>query len=153
MDITVEKVLAYITITKNNQTQLLVFEHPITHFIEVVRGTVEAQDLEQEILREITEESGLPARLFESVNLFNTHIFEVPGGRDRKGNVELQKHYAFHLTLKQPEKMANEWVHIVTGTGVDKGHAHRCFWIDINTATEVMTPQTAYFANVLKIQL
>src|SRR3954468_14297639 len=61
---TLEKVLAYVTRTRNGRTELLVFEHrdqPAAG-VQVPAGTVESgESIAAAVVRELEEESGLSA--------------------------------------------------------------------------------------------
>ena len=104
MKVIIQKVAAYITC----ENQLLVFTHvdyPQAG-IQVPAGTVaEEESLDDAVLREAFEETGLPNLQIKST--LGTRIYDLPSveGRD---NV-IHRHY-YHLKLSAPIKI-HRWQH------------------------------------------
>ncbi|MCE9508241.1 MAG: NUDIX domain-containing protein [Alphaproteobacteria bacterium] len=121
----VKKVVAYIIC--NNR--LLVFKHrdfPEVG-IQVPAGTVEnPDDLENEVLREAEEETGLK----------NLRIVKYLGKTDWDASFfrpEIHERHFFHLQADPPQP--EKWLHYeMTPTGGGKPIALNIFWCDIKEA-------------------
>lgn len=71
----VHKSLAFIF--RNNYSELLCFEHPITLLLEVIRGTVEDEENPKDaIIRELFEEAGIQNDSIVSVNLIGSKLWK-----------------------------------------------------------------------------
>src|SRR5437588_461167 len=77
---TLEKVTAFITKQEGETKELLVFQHPNAG-VQVPAGTVEAgEDIEQAVLRETFEETGLEA--VQLICKLDTQLLD-PSGNER----------------------------------------------------------------------
>ena len=122
---TVKKVVAYIT----HQDKLLVFTHrDFPHVgVQVPAGTVEnPDDLENEVLREALEETGLTnLRVVKYLgsNEFDARIFRP----------EMHERHFFHLEASGD--LPKEWLHFENHpTGGGAPIAYNFFWRDIDKA-------------------
>ena len=94
---TIDKVVAYVTREHNGELQLLVFEHEKKWSeagLQVPAGTVEkGESLEQAVLREVFEETGL--RLVDSVKKIDEYIYF----REMQG--VFNNRHVFHLITQE----------------------------------------------------
>ena len=138
----VEKVLAYITRTKENREKLLVFEHQDfpEAGIQVPAGTVEANEpIEDAVVREIREESGLflkgHCRFLGRFEWF------------REDRNELHYRNVFHV--RYAETLKNEWLHEVLGHGEDRRMVFRFYWEDIKVAKTSLAADQGKYLHLL----
>ncbi|MCI0764306.1 NUDIX domain-containing protein [Bacillus sp. TL12] len=119
-----KKVYAYITREKEGVMQLLVFTHrdmPEAG-IQVPGGTVdEGEKLEEAVLREVLEESGLRHVYIE--RFIGDYIIHV------KEKQEYQKRHFFHISLLTHVK--DTWEHMVSAGEDDRGLVFCYEWVDI----------------------
>lgn len=135
----IHKALAYVVRDSKSEKQLLVFEHPKTKNIEVVRGTVDQGESSlQTAERELFEEAGLSLKAQRRLGFES--IF-MKSGPFRQGPLEHQLYECFLFDGSRVEK--NEWVHQVSGGGGDEGMKFRFFWIPLDVAVKRLTPETA----------
>lgn len=118
------RVVAYVTRVRDGRTELLVFEDP-KHpriGIQVPAGRLDPDEsLEQGMLREIAEETGLgQVRVARRLPGFEEHY---PSKYDN---------HAFQLVLETDAP--DEWEHVVRGEGDDAGLVFRFRWIPVATA-------------------
>jgi 8-oxo-dGTP pyrophosphatase MutT (NUDIX family) len=118
----VPKVCAYLT--RRGGAQLLVFRGPDHEGLQVPKGTVESGEaLDAALRREVAEESGLA----------------VSGARRVASDVwtrrvgPLEK-YVRHFYHVEVEERRDEWDHVVTGHGQERGQTFEYFWVDLPTA-------------------
>lgn len=125
------KVLAYITRSSSNGTQMLVFEHADypTAGLQVPAGSVDDDEkVESAVIREIKEESGLV--IVQA---------PIPLGSFRYFREDIKQHqirYVFHIPFRDP--IADTWMHSVKGTGEDKDLVFRFYWIEILRAQSLL---------------
>lgn len=135
----VHKALAYVVRGSGNQAQLLVFEHPRTKNVEVVRGTVDqGESSRQTAERELFEEAGLSLPVKKRLGFES--VF-VRSGPFRQGPLEHQLYDCFLFDGSGIGK--EEWTHQVSGDGGDEGMKFRFFWIPLASAQKKLTPETA----------
>ena len=122
----VNKVAAYITC----ENQLLVFSH--VDFpeagIQIPAGTVgEGENLDEAILREAYEETGLDNLQIESY--LGTHVYDMRpiDGRD----VDIHRHY-YHLSIPGPVK-DSKWQHLENdpSDGTTEPILFELYWVNI----------------------
>jgi 8-oxo-dGTP pyrophosphatase MutT (NUDIX family) len=124
------KVLAYIT--RNNNTELLVFLH--THYpeagLQVPAGTVgDNEDLIDALFREINEESGL-----SQLTLIR-QLASEPFYAESKA--EWQERNVFHL--QAPDNLPESWLHIVSAGDEDKGLHFEYSWSSLSKAKATLS--------------
>jgi 8-oxo-dGTP pyrophosphatase MutT (NUDIX family) len=117
----VPKVCAYLT--RRDRSQLLVFRGPGYDGLQVPKGTVEpGESPEAALRREVTEESGLtvdhPRRVVSDV------WTRRPGPLTK---------YVRHFYHAEVDESRDRWVHVVTGSGDERGQSFAYFWIDLPT--------------------
>ncbi|GAB3018853.1 NUDIX hydrolase [Natronobiforma cellulositropha] len=115
----VQKACAYIT---RNGNELLVFEGPGHEGLQIPKGTLEEGERPREALfREIVEESGLagvgPTR----------HVASDVWTRRESPPKRYVRHF-FHTSVYEPR---DEWTHIVTGDGEERGAAFEFSWLEL----------------------
>lgn len=123
-----QKSIAFII---NNNNQLLCFKHPVTDFLESIRGTIETgEEPENCIVRELLEEAGIHEKQIKSITFWGDKTMEVPTGFDRKGSLELQKHYGYKIKLIHEN--FTEISHHVKSKGIDNGYFYEYKWYNID---------------------
>ena len=120
----VQKACAYIT---RNGHELLVFDGPGHDGLQIPKGTIEDGENPREALfREIVEESGLgivgPTR----------HLTSDVWTRRESPPKRYIRHF-FHSTVHEPR---DEWTHVVTGEGEERGAEFEFSWVDLSTDRE-----------------
>jgi 8-oxo-dGTP diphosphatase len=130
------KVLAYITIGKEPDLQVLVFEHKDNPSagLQVPGGTIEEGELVIDALyREIVEESGITREdLVMKGNVNKTH------SNPEKRNTMYER-TIFHLDyIGDP---IEEWEHRVVGGGSDDGMIFCYRWIPVNELPKLAANQ------------
>lgn len=132
------KALAYVVHEAPAGERLLVFarlDRPEAG-LQVPAGTVEPGETpEQACRRELLEEAGVvapgPARL---IGVFE-HRPAPDGGRHRRHVFRLQA----------PVGLPEQWLHVVSGDGRDRGRVLRCHWVDLQRAERLLAAgQGAY---------
>src|SRR5688500_12189505 len=123
------KVLAYIT--RNSNTQLLVFRHK--HYpeagLQVPAGTVEDhEELIDALFREIDEESGL-----SQLTLIR-HLATAPFYAEAK--TEWQERNVFHLQAR--DNLPESWLHVVKAGDADEGLHFEYSWSSLNEAKAML---------------
>ena len=135
----IHKALAYVIRRTQTETQLLVFEHPKTKNIEVVRGTVDPHEPSRQTAeRELFEEAGVSLKAKRRLGFES--IF-AKSGPFRQGPFEHQLYDCFLFDGSGITQ--DEWVHQVSGDGSDEGMKFRFFWIPLASAHQRLTPETA----------
>lgn len=127
----VEKVLAYITRFTKGTMQVLVFEQVDAPEagVQVPAGTVEpGESLEEALLREIQEESGLS---IDGVPQFLGRFAWF-----REDRHEIHHRNVFHIHLAMPSR--DEWTHVVSGDGEDRKMVFQFYWLEIETAQQIL---------------
>lgn len=125
----IQKVQAFIYRKSNNLPELLLFEHGPTKTHQLIRGTLEKDEsLEQAILREIHEESGLED--VELVKKLGEEVIRVPSGPTRSGPLETQIHHAYLIQLKI--LCPNNWTHFAKGSKEEEGIPFHFYWAPID---------------------
>jgi 8-oxo-dGTP pyrophosphatase MutT (NUDIX family) len=136
-----KKVYAYVTRKKDGNTQLLVRTHrdiPEAG-VQVPGGTVEhGESLEEALLREILEESGLKHIMVEGL-VADDLIYA-------KEKDEYQKRYFYHVTLTTDVK--EEWSHAIDCEGEDNGLIFCYKWVNLEEAPLLAGCQGAYVYNI-----
>jgi len=123
-----DKVIGYVIRKKNNQTELLVFDHDKDYSeagIQVPAGTVDKnENFEVALLREIYEEAGIAGLIVK--NKIDQYSFcrEIQFCHNRR--------HVYCLTSKN--ELPDRWTHQVTGDGVDKNFTFHYYWVDLETA-------------------
>lgn len=112
------KVWAYIVREHRGEIELLVFEHVhLDAGIQIPGGSVEPNEsIAAAVEREVFEESGIRV---DSFALLQT----VERNWDR---IAVRAHL---LAAWAPDKLADEWIHEVTGSGGDNGMCFRYYWL------------------------
>jgi predicted acetyltransferase/8-oxo-dGTP pyrophosphatase MutT (NUDIX family) len=125
---TKDKAIAYITRNLEGRTQLLVFEHDKKHSeagTQVPAGTVgPGESVEQALIREVFEESGLANLKLE--NKIDQYTFF------RDTHQCFNRRHVYHL--KSLAALPDSWTHQVTGDGIDQKLEFHFYWIDIGHA-------------------
>jgi ADP-ribose pyrophosphatase YjhB (NUDIX family) len=116
-----QRVVAYVTQERHGRTELLTIEHrdmPEAG-VQVPAGRVDpGEDLEQAVLREVGEETGLDnLRLFRTLPEFEAE-YENP-----------YESHAFHLVAET--ETPDAWEHEVRGEGSDAGLVYVCRWLPL----------------------
>lgn len=133
-----KKVLIYITRTKNERTELLVFKHrdfPDAG-IQVPAGSVEGdEEIEDAAIRETQEESGIS---INSPNFVGAYRWF------RQDTGELQERNVFHFHLTESDDV---WTHKVTGSVEDEDQdlIFNFYWIPINEGPNVLSAQQGIY--------
>lgn len=120
-----QKVLAYIFRTHQNRRQVLVFDHCAFPEVspQVVGGSVDPnEDIEDAVIREVFEESGLVLENPKRIGEFEFF---------KESTQELQNRNVFAFLTTS---LAESWTHIVSGGDEDKGLEFYFYWMDINEA-------------------
>lgn len=136
--------LAYILRRAGNGEELLVFDHVAVPEAgtQVPAGTVEsAESLEEAVLREVREESGLTGLIVDHcVGRFLYESADPPERHERN---------VYVLRLSQP--VPETWLHRVFGHGQDTGLEFRYYWVDAKAAVHLLAGhQGDYLAHRLK---
>jgi adenylate kinase family enzyme/8-oxo-dGTP pyrophosphatase MutT (NUDIX family) len=135
--------------------ELLVFTHPETGLVEVVRGTVDpGEALLQAAARELAEEAGVDGA--GRLARFSVQSFVGDGKSPllpmgELGRREFQLRHAFYLSA--PDSLPESWVHEVFGAGEDKGHRFACHWLPLDEAPRLLEPGAAAFLEDLSAYL
>jgi len=117
----VGKVCAYIT---RDDGEVLVFEGPGHDDVQVPKGTIESGETPRDALyREVIEESGLAT--FEGVDHLVTDVWT----RRESPPKRYVRHF-YHVPVHEPR---DEWTHVVTGTGEERGAEFEFSWLDLPT--------------------
>lgn len=116
-----QRVVAYVTRERDGRTELLTIEHKEMPEagIQVPAGRVDpGEDLEQAVLREVAEETGLDnLRLVRKLPEFEAE-YENP-----------HESHAFHLVAET--ETPDTWEHEVHGEGSDAGLVYVCRWLPL----------------------
>lgn len=138
----VKKVLAYVTRFKNNELEVLVFEH--VHFpeagIQVPAGTLQANESpEAGALRETEEEVGLKfANTKKYLGEFEYHH------RDRE---ELHLRNVFEI--KADLSIEDSWIHTVKSHDEDDHLQFKCYWLPLNVAQKTLAAEQGNYLHLL----
>jgi 2-phosphosulfolactate phosphatase len=136
------KALAYVTREREGRIELLVFEHADhpESGLQVPAGTLDVgEDPEWGALREVAEETGL--RELRVVRQLRTHTLYAPwAGAHHERHI-----YHLELTGDAPD----EWTHIVSAGGEDRGMRFACRWHDIAEPLELAGRQGEYLEYLL----
>lgn len=120
----VPKACAYIT---RGDRELLVFEGPEYEGLQVPKGTIEAgESLLTALQREVKEESGLST--LGSVQHLTSDVWMrrcLP-----------PKFYRRHFFHARVDDDRDEWTHVVTGDGDERGAEFECFWLKLPSNRE-----------------
>lgn len=115
----VEKACAYIT---RNGSELLIFEGPGHDGLQIPKGTVERDETPRDaVSREIVEESGLAT--FGRLEHLVTDVWR------RRASKRYVRNF-YHVPVHESR---DEWTHVVTGTGEERGSRFEFSWVDIGT--------------------
>jgi putative (di)nucleoside polyphosphate hydrolase len=115
----IPKVCAYIT---RNDRELLTFESDRYDGLQIPKGTIEPGETPPEALgREVEEESGLTG--LQSVRRLTTDVWVR-----RLSPPKLYQRHFFHATV---DDNRDEWTHIVTGEGEERGKAFEYTWREL----------------------
>jgi ribosomal-protein-alanine N-acetyltransferase len=124
----IHKVLAFIYRIKNQQPEVLIFEHDITKVHQMVRGTVEpGEDLELAVKREVEEEAGLNDLQF--LGKLGERVVLKNGGPNGQGPWEQQLHHAF--ILKTNDETKDKWTQQPIGSAEEELVKFHFFWEDL----------------------
>ncbi|MEY7850007.1 NUDIX domain-containing protein [Natrarchaeobius sp. A-rgal3] len=120
----VPKACAYIT---RETGELLVFEGPGHHGLQIPKGTLESGESPQEALfREVREESGLGT-------LSGTHHLATDVWTRRHSPPKRYVRHFYHATVHEPRE---RWSHVVDDGGDEHGSTFEFRWIDPSSARE-----------------
>lgn len=123
----VDKVCAYITRTRSDTRELLVFEGPEYDGLQVPKGTIEDDETPREALhREVHEETGLST--LDSI----AHLISDIWTRRRSP----PKRYRRHFFQARVDYDRDEWTHVVTGEGEEVGLEFEFSWVEVPPADE-----------------
>lgn len=132
------KVIAYITRIKDQQKEILVFDHVdfLEAGVQVVGGTIENnEDPKSALIREIKEESGL-------IFSINDLMFIGESEYIRKDRPEINFRKYFQIQAKD---LLENWIHIVESTGEDQGLKFYFYWLNLEEAKDKLTGNFAEF--------
>jgi 8-oxo-dGTP pyrophosphatase MutT (NUDIX family) len=127
-------VLAYVTRERNGRKELLVFDHPDADGgTQVPAGRVDpGETLEQGLLRELHEESGLEhVEVVRELPILGDWVDASPY-EDR----------AFELRLRG--EAPDAWQHVVHGTGEDLGMVFRYRWVPVDSNVTLWAGDRTY---------
>ncbi|MBK67106.1 MAG: NUDIX hydrolase [Rickettsiales bacterium] len=128
-----KKVLAYIIRQVNDTPEVLVFEEKICLHLspQVPAGTVEnGEPFDKAVIREVFEETGI--QLKQEGLYLGTYDYirkDVPHLHER------------HVYAFFKNDLPDEWQHIVSGNGEDKGLLFDYFWMPVDQAREKLFAQ------------
>lgn len=131
MQKTVEKVVAYVTREIAGVRQVLVFTHRAFREagVQVPAGSVEpGENIEQALLREVQEESGLV--------FHETHRFLGRFEWLREDRNELHFRNVFQICA--PVTMDDKWSHTVEGHGDDSHMVFDFYWLPVAEAETIL---------------
>ncbi|WP_255149175.1 NUDIX hydrolase [Halorarius halobius] len=115
----VEKACAYVT---RNGSELLVFEGPGHEGLQIPKGTVEGGESPREALyREVIEESGLAT--LGRVRHLATDVWTR-----RRSPPKRYVRSFYHAPVHEPR---DEWTHVVTGEGDERGVEFAFSWVEL----------------------
>ena len=138
-----KKVLAYIIRDIHHIQELLVFrqrDYPLAG-IQVPAGTVnEGESLEQAVLREVEEESGLT----DLTVLEEVAIEEYLHEQKR----QLQNRHFFHLKLPDQAQVKDTWEFTVSSGTNDSGLVFIFYWLPLDQAGLLAVDQGKYIPNL-----
>jgi ADP-ribose pyrophosphatase YjhB (NUDIX family) len=120
-----KRVSAYVTREGTGGTELLVFDHRGMTDVhtQVPAGRVDAHEtLEQGVLREVEEETGLHVEIVS--------VLAEPDEHDRLHGRGAHATTAFHAVADPGGPDA--WAHDVSGTGMDVGLVYECRWVPLD---------------------
>ena len=118
----VPKACAYVTREARGDRELLVFEGPEHEGLQVPKGTIEPEENPREaVRREIAEESGLDT--LESTRYLTSDVWTR-----RESPPRLYVRHFFHAVV---EESRDEWTHVVTGDGEERGAEFEFSWIEL----------------------
>jgi 8-oxo-dGTP pyrophosphatase MutT (NUDIX family) len=118
----VPKVCAYLT--RRDGSQLLVFNGPGHDGLQVPKGTVEmGESLGAALRREVAEESGLSVAEADRVasDVWTRRVGPL-------------KKYVRHFYHADIDESRDQWSHVVTGHGEERGETFEYFWVDLPTS-------------------
>jgi 8-oxo-dGTP diphosphatase len=133
-----KKVLIYIARNKNNQTELLVFQHrdfPEAG-IQVPGGTVKVNERPDDAaIRETKEESGVSIDSPKLAGVFNWF---------RRDKGEFQERHIFHVHLSNS---ADSWTHKVAGNNEDEDRdlIFNFYWVPITDGVNILAGQQGLY--------
>ena len=111
---------------RENYSELLCFEHPITLLYEVVRGTVEEEeDPQASIIRELQEEAEIEEVSIATLKLMDSKVINVDLYNNSESNVE-QCYHGFIIKLFDDKFSVIH--HKVISNGEDNGHIYKFQW-------------------------
>ncbi len=149
----VHKSLAFIF--RENYSELLCFEHPITLLYEVVRGTVEkGEDPKATVIRELQEEAGIEEDSIATLKLMDSKVISVDVFSNSESKIE-QCYHGFLIKLFDDKFSVIH--HKVISNGEDNGHIYKFQWykydgklfakLNPNTMCFLEEINTNYFRN------
>lgn len=136
-----KKVIAYFVRHRNNQKEVLVFDHEgmPEAGTQVVGGTVEdGEDLKFALVREVEEESGLKISA-ENLKL----LAETEYRRKDKEEINFRTYFVI-----DGEALADQWSHVVKSDGEDDGLQFNFYWMSF---VEARSKLTGNFAECLHL--
>ncbi len=151
-NIEVKKALAFIF--RHEMKELLCFTHPVTNYLEVVRGTVEPNENPQDtVIRELVEEAGIYPSEIKNIFFAGDLKMQVKSGYDGKGNLQEQAYHGYSIGLINDNKPS--WSHKVISDGIDNGHEYKFEWLPFNQDLLLkINPYTKiYMAKYFKIKI
>lgn len=117
----VPKVCAYLT--RQGGTELLVFRGPGHEGLQIPKGTVEPDETPDDALRrEVAEESGL---VVDGVQRLTSDIWTR-----RPDPLKKYVRHFYHIDVNEPR---DQWDHVVTGEGEERGQTFEYFWVELPT--------------------
>lgn len=132
----VQKAVACVVRDTLNGPKLLVFTHP-AGMVQIPKGGVDpGESLDQAVLRELEEESGLRDAVIDSVGPRLTR--RVPQGPQGAGPEEDQTWHLFrlHPSPRTPER----WQHTAYGSDVEDGLVFVYEWVALADARDALHP-------------
>lgn len=132
-----QKVLAYIIRTLEEKKEVLVFDHrgEPEAGIQVPGGTVDpGEELEEALLREVLEESGLE---FTEVQSYCGQAEYL-----RKDFPEKHERHFYLIDLNILKKeLPHSWSHQVFGEGEDQGLIFDYYWMEVGEASQKLVAE------------
>lgn len=129
----VQKVVACLLRTRDEEPDLLVFVHPVNGATQIPKGTLEDREsAELAVVRELEEETGIPGATIEAKVAELVHT--APRGPAGRGPLEEQFWHVF--SLRTEIETPDAWDHEASGSPEEEGLIFACRWLPLPEAAE-----------------